>query len=280
MIIDKKNRKSRELLEIRSAKIKRFTFEYWNQKVKSLNLESKIKKRKRTSAKINFGKKDHKIKFVDMISGYEAALGMFESNSLFDCIDKIKQNEIKIFFDWGCNDASTSIWGHDHFSNAKIYSIDPNPKAVKIAKKNTKKLDRINIELAAIGVTQGIIKFGFDDNWSMGGSTRWISEKDNWVDVIQFKADSYLREKTSGFEKEEVVLKIDIEGAEIELFKNKDFLKELRKSVGYLLIETHGSFEYQKSLSIVIEEIYPEKSTILTQGCQERLYPNNLKIMK
>ena len=76
-------------------------------------------------------------------------------------LDKLYQNRVEklIIFDIGSRDCKEAIEFSKLYPNSKIYSFEPNPDAIKIAKKNIVDFTNISLIEKAVSEKDGLIKF-------------------------------------------------------------------------------------------------------------------------
>lgn len=241
----------------------------------------KIKFINEKSAEVKFKNEYTLIDFVDMVTGLEAIHGIIRNNGLFNIPDDLKTN-CKVYFDVGANDGSTSIWGHYNLLNAEIYSIEPNPFAIKVMKRNLLRVvgNKINIIEKAASTDGGkIVNLSFDDNLSLMATIKkeWTDNKKNNIKVQTVNLSDLIKDKCDNVNPNDVLLKMDIEGGEISLFNDPYFLETISKYVGNLIIETHGSITEQEKIIREVTKIFPLTSSINTTWLDHKGIPQYFK---
>lgn len=139
-----------------------------------------------------------------------------------------------ILVDLGANIGLTSVWLTRHYSISSMIAVEPDPANIAILSENFA-LNGIRAEIlqAAVGPEEGVAFFSFSE-WSNLGH---VSTSGTPVQVVSVPA---IMEK---FHLSEIdLMKIDVEGAEQDLFLQK--AEWLRKVRG-IIIEFHpGAVDY------------------------------------
>jgi FkbM family methyltransferase len=139
----------------------------------------------------------------------------------------------KFIIDGGANVGYSSIFFARKFKNAKIIAIEPERSNFEVLKKNTAKYGNIIPLNKGLWPKKGYLKIYNQEYGKYACMTKEV-KKDEGYDVEVVTIDDLLRMSNC---KEIDVLKLDIEGAEKELFsKNTD--KWLIK-VNLIIIELH-----------------------------------------
>ncbi|MCH7402097.1 FkbM family methyltransferase [Belliella kenyensis] len=157
----------------------------------------------------------------------------------------------KTMIDAGGNLGFTSIYFSRFYKDIKILVIEPNQANFEILRKNKKINDLKNIKLENKGVwsrntTLGPIDvqnekstgWGFETKESIGGeimgvTIEYLLEMEK-IDLIDF-------------------MKIDIEGAELEVFKDRDTTCRILKKVNSIALEPHSE-QFENEFKIVLQE--------------------------
>jgi FkbM family methyltransferase len=142
-----------------------------------------------------------------------------------------------IIFDLGANIGVFTRFAHEIFPEAKIISVEPNPTNLHEFKTFTPATDNILLIQKAIG--EGKIyrlagdHIGYHESY-VNAPQSIGSYEETSVDIISFNElwDLYFEEG------KKVMLKIDIEGNENEIFKNPDSFKKMVKA-DYIVAEIH-----------------------------------------
>jgi FkbM family methyltransferase len=171
---------------------------------------------------------------------------------------EVKFQDTKIIIDGGANIGLTSIFFAEKFKNATVYSIEPSESSFEILRKNTVQYKSIVPVQSALGNKDVYLKIKNkeEDSWAIS-----VEESEpNHPDA--FKATSIpslMKEKGIDYID---ILKLDVEGAERELFfDNYDYWLSRTK---YILIELHDWMRKDASRN-VFKAIsnYNFKATIL-----------------
>lgn len=139
----------------------------------------------------------------------------------------------KLIIDGGANVGYASIWFANKFPKSKIYAIEPEAENYKILISNTRKYSNVKLIKAGLWHKKALLKV-LDKGYGRWG---FVTEETNSLEKECSKAitiDDILRK--SGFDQIDI-LKLDIEGAEKEIFsKNYEYwLPRVR----VLIIEIH-----------------------------------------
>lgn len=145
-------------------------------------------------------------------------------------------NKVEVIVDCGANIGITSLYFASRYPKAKIFSIEPHPDNFKILKENTRSEERIvPINAAVVGAPRETIKLSTD-------APAWgnkITDQDNGISVPAISL-TQLREKYGVGRID--LLKVDIEGAEKEVFANGEFLPD----VNFGIIELHDGYSHSQ----------------------------------
>jgi FkbM family methyltransferase len=139
------------------------------------------------------------------------------------------KNAKPVIIDCGANVGVSVLYFKSLFPQAKILAFEPDPKIFGYLQKNllANKVADVTIEQKAIWTDDRGISFGSEG--ADGGSVFFPTNK-NVVPSVSLK--TILEKETSV-----TLLKMDIEGAEVEVIKNCD---ETLKKVQYLFVEYHS----------------------------------------
>jgi FkbM family methyltransferase len=152
-----------------------------------------------------------------------------------------KKLSIKQIVDLGANIGLTSLFFLQHWPESRCLCVEPNPANLAILKKNTSSLgSQMEILDGAIDSTSGIKSLS-SEGWSYGGKLGGGGD----LKVECFTMDDVL----SRYHITDVdLLKIDIEGAEAQLFgSNLAWLNQVK----YLIIELHGGISKIDILNVL-----------------------------
>jgi len=146
-----------------------------------------------------------------------------------------------IIFDCGANVGTSCAFFKYHFPQSRILTFEPNLKIVEYLKRNIKNNSLENIEVIekAVWINNNGLELGMED---ADASSIYLDKNKTKVESIRLK--DYL-------EKEEVVdmLKMDIEGAEVEVLKD---CRESLTNVKNIFVEYHSYSSNSQKLSEII----------------------------
>ena len=148
--------------------------------------------------------------------------------------------------DCGSNIGLSVIYFKINYPNAKVIAIEPDPLLFEILKKNLESFGFNDVILIqkAVWYEDGIIKFKQE-----GGFSGQISNNDDSneiVEVTSIALDKVLKDKSIGF------LKIDIEGAENEIFTNTS---PILNNVDNVFIEYHSRKDDKQCLHTILSSL-------------------------
>ncbi len=145
-------------------------------------------------------------------------------------------NIIDCVFDIGGNVGIASIYFHLHFPNAKIHTYEPNKHSFLFLENNTKNFPQVEISNCGLFNTNTEIPINI---CSYGGERSSIKEQDvpaggTHIAILK-EAASEISDKAH--DADNICLKIDTEGCEVEILKN---IKNLFDKIACLYIEYHS----------------------------------------
>ena len=143
---------------------------------------------------------------------------------------------VKTIFDFGANIGFASLYFAAHYPQAIIYSVEPNPDNFALLVSNTAKEPRIRPVQACITPTPQAQVFigttGRGSHYQMNTAGRGASVRGMSVEELcQEQAIDRID-----------LLKIDIEGAEQQIFADASFLPR----AGVVIAELHGAYDLDK----------------------------------
>jgi FkbM family methyltransferase len=168
---------------------------------------------------------------------------------------KIQNFEKVLFVDLGANLGQGYQWFMGYFKqpNISFELFEPNPFCYEELKKLPDIVSgKTSVHNVGVGAVAGSFKFyGLDESeggkFSQGGSTVrehnsiWYKSSDTTaIDVEIINFSEYLIEKAKSFNK--IIVKMDIEGAEVELLENLISSKTIEK-INTLYVEFHSQYE-------------------------------------
>lgn len=136
-----------------------------------------------------------------------------------------------VIVDVGANTGQFLIAAKSYFTDAKIYSFEPNPEAFNILKKNADQFHSVHLYNYALADRRKSITFYINKNLSEWSTVLKPKDPENFskLNVQTDQLDSLLP-KLSKID----LLKIDVEGAELAVLKGS--IKTLKKSK-YVMVE-------------------------------------------
>ena len=180
---------------------------------------------------------------------------------------KIKKDFI--FLDIGSNIGYFSLVAGKNEKSYKIFSIEPNPKVKKYLDKNLyynfpkNKYKTYNF---AISKRVGSLNF-YINNFDSGSSS--LIKKNKNEKTIKIKSNNYklFNEIAKNYPKKNVVVKIDVEGKDLEV------LKEIKKSklfqnIVYIYIETKNNKKDISNIKKNLKNFYLKKKYPIIKNLQ------------
>lgn len=150
----------------------------------------------------------------------------------------------KIIIDAGANIGLATLYFANTFINAKIFAIEPEVNNFKILEKNTKKYPNIKLYNNALWYNKTGVEI-VDMNYGEWGYMTKEIDKDSDKSIPSFSLNDLLVESKIDIVD---ILKIDIEGSEIEIFSHgyEDWLPKVK----CLIIELHDRMRKGCSKSV------------------------------
>jgi FkbM family methyltransferase len=154
-----------------------------------------------------------------------------------------KVNKSSLIIDCGANVGDISALFLT--KNASIIAFEPDPMAYKMIQKRFKGNDRIEIINKAVSHEASTAKLFFHADQQQSGNSAFtvsssiIQDKknintENSIEIETVDLDSFI----TNLDRKVDILKMDVEGAEIEILK-KLIKNETYKNIGLILVETH-----------------------------------------
>lgn len=183
-----------------------------------------------------------KLVFNYVLSEEEKEKVMRDRELYFEVMDLVDENCVCI--DCGANTGQETIpWAK---KGAEVYAFEPHPECFKILKEKTARYDKVHLYEKGVWhrnstmnlyLREGAGEMGVSESSSLLKSKPNVDE-DSYVKVEIIDLVEFIRE----LDKRVDVLKIDIEGAEIELVQ-KIIDTKIYEKIGLILVETHEQIE-------------------------------------
>ncbi len=141
-------------------------------------------------------------------------------------------DEVRLVFDCGANIGLTSLYLADRYPNALVLAVEPHPDNFALLQFNTAHQPRITPIQACVVGTESGQQYITVDRPAWGNA---INADGDGVAVVGMTIDHLLEMHGYG---QIDLLKIDIEGAERQLFENPAFLQRTR----FAILELHGDY--------------------------------------
>lgn len=160
-----------------------------------------------------------------------------------------------IIFDLGANIGLTSSYYREVFKNAKIHSFEANPLAYKILEYNNKEN---NLQLKTYNVALGSndserdFYFTLDDHVGASFFSSRSNDQGNKITVKQERLSNFIHEEID-------ILKIDVEGAEMEIIKELNDTDKL-KYIKNVIVEFHCNIKENSNSLINFLQIFEKNN--------------------
>ena len=141
---------------------------------------------------------------------------------------------VRVILDCGANVGITALYFASRYPNARIFCIEPDDRNFELLKRNTAAEPRIvAIRGALVGCPREFVQFTTDrPAWGNFVTETEIGHRVPAFTVEQILDDNHLSQVD--------LLKVDIEGAEKEVFAKGEFLQR----VGHIIIELHNDYGF------------------------------------
>ena len=173
--------------------------------------------------------------FIKALRGKVFSLTSFGITEALSQVD----STIKTIFDVGANIGQFSTAASYFYPNATIFSFEPDPETFSVLKKNTKELNNIKAHNYAFGNEDGKIEFNKNSYHHSSSILNLHKENTDFPggNITTIKVNIF-RLDTKAFDftiQKPVLLKLDVQGFELEVLKGGDkFLSEFK----YVLLES------------------------------------------
>jgi len=204
-------------------------------------LKKKSKKKQKNIVKSKF------LGFSFLSYNYWTIDYLFEEIFLNNEYNFKAHTQTPLIIDCGSNIGMSILYFKYIYPNSRIIAFEPNPNSFKLLKKNVANNNLKNVEINNLGLydEETEISFYIDNNLSsLVGSINKKRGGTNELKVSAKKLSSYLKDV------EEVdLIKIDVEGAEINIIKELLETKTLNKVKEYIIEYHHNMGEDKSNLS-------------------------------
>jgi len=142
---------------------------------------------------------------------------------------------VKCILDCGANIGVTSLFFAERYRQATIYSIEPVPETYEILKRNVATEPRIvPVQAAIVGHPRPSVTMTSDESSLLNHITDDGKGHEVTALTVEQICEKYGIRQID-------LLKVDIEGAESELFSNGKFLEK----TNFIIIELHGAYDIE-----------------------------------
>jgi FkbM family methyltransferase len=177
--------------------------------------------------------------------------------------NKIHLNVDDIVIDAGANIGDFTVKSANVVKKGKVIAIEPNPNNIEILKKNLILNELHNVEILQFALSNVSGSTNLNGT-SVSASIMKEDENSLYVETITIE-DVIMKYCIPG---KEIVIKMDIEGAEELVFRNKNFLKNVRE----INIELHGEKNIREIQTILTENNYKIEEFGLTEQIKNTIF--------
>lgn len=172
--------------------------------------------------------------------------------------NKATGSSINNIVDAGSNIGMTILFFNKFFPDANIISIEPDDDNFTHQEKNIK----INSLNKSVRLLKNALWKNNTDQLAISNNFR---DGDSWAKSVTLENTNNspfikaitIKDIKNQFGKDSIIdlLKIDIEGAEAELFKDAEFIQVLKESVKFLCLEIHDELNIRQNIYKIFSEI-------------------------
>jgi len=180
---------------------------------------------------------DYKISIQDFISFYYEVIYIFKDEIYFFSTDK----KDPLIIDGGVCIGTSLFYFKNKYPESRIIGFEPDEEAFKIAEKNIKENDLLNIELHNSGLYDHSGELSFSKTNIDAGKIDGSGE----IKINVIKLSEYIKEPVD-------FLKLNIEGAEYQVLKDLDENKKI-KEIDSICFEWHSFRNQTQNLGEILE---------------------------
>lgn len=209
---------------------------------------------------------EHKVRFLSytfIVPDVPSFVWQFKE-MFVDKMYKFESNkDAPLIYDCGANIGMSVLYFKTIFPKARIKAFEADPKICKYLKENIKRNNINNVEIVnkAIWIDNDGVEFNSEgaDGGSIYGS---LNKK---IKVKSIKLQDLLKNEI-----EVDMLKMDIEGAEVDIFNN---LKDVLKSIKNIFVEYHSWNDQKQRLNELLEVLTKNNFRYFIKSVSKRKYP-------
>jgi FkbM family methyltransferase len=158
-------------------------------------------------------------------------------NAYYIAPSLLPPDDVRVIVDCGANIGITSLFFAARYPSATILSLEPHPENFALLAANVARVPRVKpIRACVTGRPQSAVRFTVD---AAAWGNRIATGEDDSVLVPAITIDELCNQ--NGLEKIDL-LKLDIEGAEEQVFENGTFLPRTE----HIIVELHGHYGFQR----------------------------------
>jgi FkbM family methyltransferase len=164
---------------------------------------------------------------------------------------QLKGNEQKVIIDAGANCGYTTIFFKDSFPNSFIYAVEPCQSNFEFLKANIQlnKLVDLKIINKALWYENDFLTLDMSFRDGLEHSVRTVKDVNNKFIIPAISLKNLINE----FHIKNIdILKIDIEGAEAEIFDKDKHLSDFLKITKNIAIEIHDEFNCRENIESIL----------------------------
>jgi FkbM family methyltransferase len=166
------------------------------------------------------GSSDHDVlEQVFLQNGYESPSATHDAALHDHYVALVAAGETPVIIDCGANVGIAAVWYAQKYPQSRIYAVEPEPENYALLERNVAAFENITPMHAAVASAPGRMSL----NNPAGEAWTWQTEPDLEGEVEAITIDSLLRSAGTAAC---LVVKVDIEGAEVDLFgANNEWLE-------------------------------------------------------
>jgi FkbM family methyltransferase len=207
---------------------------------------------------VHFSFNDISLHVPDMLS----VVYQLEEFFIHEKFNFISNEQRPVIYDCGANVGVASIYFHLKFPDSLISSFEPDPAIIPYLKENLAANGIKNVRILEVAVWTNSDGLIFGSEGADGGSIYFPQNK---IKVRSVRLKDELAKETSV-----TLLKVDIEGAELEVIR--DCESELHK-VSYLFVEYHSWKNRNQELSELLNVLERNGFRYYIDNCATRKHP-------
>lgn len=130
---------------------------------------------------------------------------------------RTQKHDFDVIFDFGANIGLATLYFRDKFPCAEIFAFEPDKDTFKILERNVNGYTGITLFNGAVGLESGMLNFYHSETGKTSGLIKeFVNDFNSKVSSVQVHA---IRETLTPYFERNVLIKLDIEGLEMDLLE-------------------------------------------------------------